>query len=790
MKKQLLLVTTLAMLLVSCNKDTTSSYTSTTQDTSTTQESTTTTTQEDTSFKFSSGTSAADYLQDLINATKDGNYTLEYNDGSDDYIDIFTSKYITIRDEYNGYILLDSYNKNDSVLGEKILYTFVNENNTPVLSLPTVKNSYGTLTIARSFDDINYIKKSLNESSPLAVGAMTENADGTVTIKDSGYSYYTAINDLISIFHTSNISYWSLDRIVLSKTLKTLTLDFYSSSSEEPIASATIKNVNESSSEVVETNLASLTLPTESIGYTNLNHLRDNRFTTKTTIKKISSTNEETIGIRGSNISLYNYEFITYDYDGTTVTDISSNVNKNGEMYEVKVNAKNEVEEVKSSYEWDEYFYDFSQYLDPQAFRKTTGEHDYEYFGVYYEDILGALSYLTTSSYGNLRHLYADTDDNGKVNQFVAVFEDVTDTDDNIVEHIEMTIEIVSDKEFEEVVAYTSTDDTKILETAMETSFNSTTSYKATVMSGESGSTYKTYEIYYNVNLKSIIREKYTTTDGTTSLDSVDGYKLLEGTTNDGITYFSYDIENKTATATKKPKSGTLDDMQLLNVSPLVFNKSTDQTYFIKNGIYNVGGYINFDHGSSYSDNTLQIILNDDNTKISSVAFTCLDYYSTVSDIISFDYTDYTPSSDIQTAIEHLAPFVEPTNWVDFNSEVGAKLTTYFGSEETAKTVPFIYTELVETWRVSERVEYDDSWNEIEGSNYLNIYPGTYNYNDYDDIIEYYQQYINMLEADTSWTKVEDESNSTKTVFSNSTMKVTIWTRYVSDGIIIKKISA
>jgi len=790
MKKHVLLLTMLfaGLALTSCGENTSSASSSsvaTSSSESTSSSNQESSTSSEKSFEFSTQTSAKAYIQDLINAVENNNFTIEYNDGEGTYQDIYTSEYATIRSEYNGYIVLDSYNSNDSLLKDKILYTFIEEDGKPVLSLPTVNSSSSGLSIARSIDDINYIKKALNESNPIDEDALTINEDGTATLKDSSYGRYTAFNDLIQIFHNSSISYWSLDKIIISKTSSTMTFDFYYSSSTTPIASFTIKNVNSSKSEVINSNIDSLKLPESgNIGYYNLNALRDNRFTTKSTFTKVGPNSSDVLGVVGSNISLNKYEFISYDNLGEVINSVSQYSNIDGEMYAVQIDGHNEVTNIDSSYTWAEYFYDFSQYLDPMAFRKTSStEHDYEYFGVDYQSIVGGLTYSATSSYGNLRHLYADETD-GVISSFTAVFEDVIDSD-NVTKHVEIKIDVVEDKEFEVISSYQSNSENLEFETAFDNTFKGTTSYKAIVKSTESSTTNLTYVIYYDVDTSSLIREKYETEDGTTSLASVDGYKLMTNTSNDGITYFTYDLTKKTATARKAPFAGDLSDLQLFTTSSYLFDKQDTGEYLIKDGIYDVGSTINFDHGSAYTDDTLSFEIAD--SKISKAKFTITDWFSSISDEITFEYSNYTLDSDYTSALKSMTAFVTPTNWLEFDSDVGSALTSFLGSEDLAKEVPFVYTSLVDSWRTYQSCDYDDSWNKIEGTDYINIYPGSYNYSDSEELLQWLDSYNTLLSNSSSWTELE--STSKGRVYSNGSIKFTVGT-YVSSGLYIQKVNS
>lgn len=726
-------------------------------------------------YKFSSTYTIDAYLEELLDAVSQDSFTITYNDGDGEYKDIYTQDYVTVRDEYNGYVLLPSYNKHDSTLkDDNILYSFVKEDGKPVLSLPTVKEEYSYETwqyetiIARSFDDINYIKLAFNESTPLDSSIATLNEDNTVTLQNTSYSsYYYALDDILSIFHNSNITYWNrytTGSIVLSKTETTYTIEV--KMSDTVSYTATISNVNKSKSEIIESYKDSLTYSSEHAGFFNLNHLRDNRYTTKTTVYKVGSE-KEVLGVRGSNVSKTKYEFLTYDDSGENITAFSQTFYKDGQVYGYNVDGFNNVSEAYDSYSWENTYYDTATIFDSEGFR-VSSTHSYEYFGINYEDIISSLTYLSTSSYGNLRHLYADEGESGEITSFTAVYESVEE--DGEEKHIELVIDVLEDKTFDTVTGYTELDED--LNAAFTNSFSGTTSYKAVVSTNDGESTTTPYEIYYDASLKAIIREYYTVddTNGRT-LSSVDGYKILEGTDADGVTYFEYDPTTKTAEAKDLPYDGDVSDLQLIKTSPYVFDKDseTEGLYTIKEGIYNVGKTINFAHSSYYSDDTLQLSLS--NGYVSEAKFTASDWWSSSTDTITFTYSSTTPS-DYTDALSGITPFIAPTNWVDFDSTVGAKLTSFLGTEELAKEVPFIYTSLVESWSAYTSGDYDSNWDIIEGTEYLNIYPSGYESDDSDAIQEWLDSFNDYIPTLDGWSYVETTSKGK--AYSNGSIKVVI----------------
>lgn len=742
------------ILLVSCGQSTSTSTSSSSSFVSSSTETTTSSSSSSSSNTvLPEGETIDAYIQALEIIRDADSYTLTYTVDEVSTVDKYNKDYMLVGDS-GGYIELPSYNQLDPLLGNStVLYSFVYEDNEPVLSLPVTNSTYEGMSVAHTLEEVNYISKAFKEETPLSKDVLSIDDNNNVVIDNKGasWAYDDILKDFASTFHRT-VSLAS--KLIFTKDSYSLSFELQDYWGDSYYG--TISDINATEDETIAEFAEKSKIPNTYLPYSSLNNLRSNTFFATSNVITYDSNNEvyANLGTVELTKTINAASWIQKDEDGNIET-YQVEQRKDDKVYLAYIDPFNEFQSTEVSYyTWDEIYQDLSTVTDSEAFRLVNEEDlTFEYFGLYASEILSGITCLDTSNYGYLRHLYLNLDpETYQVSTITGVFGEIEGTS-GAKYHIEISTSLGETPSSVELPAPN--------ETVVDEDFDSayakldgTTSYKATITSSGNVTTIG----YYDASLKTLLLENYTYSDEERTLESVEGYKFIEEGTPTGATPFSYDTTTNTAKATSAPSSKTLQQMQIFGMDPKVFIKNSEGNYVLDYKVQNASSAINYQHGDSYYDGTLEIKL-DGNKQISQINLTVLDFWSEAEDIVKFDFDVTSPIPATYTdAINSLEPWKDPTTWKEYDSSIYESMVSYLGSEELADLVPFLYSPLINSW-------YFSSWSG-------NFYPSNYDMTD-SQKEEYLESYTKLITEGPSWT-YEGTDDNNKPIYSKNGLTLKI----------------
>ena len=514
-----------------------------------------------------------------------------------------------------------------------------------------------------------------------------------------------------------------------------------------------VKDVNSTSVELLDTYKENFKLPSEKLPESALEDLLDDTFSTVLTLNSVSSS-----GSVEEKISFDKEPTQCYLYSDNPVSSIASTLYKtldNGNIGVPYITYNNECAEEDYGFPYSLVVPSLSSSFKFASYRKVD-DTTYKYWD--FVNPFNGLSLITINV--ALEEVNLKLDSNGKFD-YIEGKSETTYYEDGTYDYLEFKLEVVDDKKVPEVKPYEENEDTETITQLFE-NFKNETSYQLVNAYGG---------------------ETFTVTDDvilSTSQDIMTGETKNSGylEKNGGVIKFKTE-DGELVPAAPFKEGLTLQDYLTFDLSPLIFTLSDDGTKLSANDFVDgLGGhFVGGSNGDLCFSNSLVFDISDE--KITGMTYQAdlSLFIGETSYSIVYGTTDSPIAipSEIKSELDNMSlDFVIPTSFIDCAPDLWAKLVSMYG-EEVALTIPYLYDE---TYHGGWDIETLDT--STDGITWVPEYIKVFESTD-DGTGDYLERYAALL-LENGYEEVEDN------VYEKGIVRITFGTTLL-EGFTFTKVS-